>query len=191
MGLAIIAGAITVAFLNIDKIQSFKGGGFEAQMKKAVEDAYATIDNLKEMAAPLIVHALDTITYSGYIRGIEINKKQSMENDIEVSIKKLDINDEKVKNSIENFYKQITWTLFNAFRNEFFKGEGGQSVESKELESIRTNNWGSTNYPSKEIILKTLNISESDLDAPTMEKFQDYLCYMEKRELRRYIPERY
>ncbi|TYK65049.1 hypothetical protein [Colwellia echini] len=33
MGLAIVAGAIGLAFANIDKMSKFKGAGFEAEMK--------------------------------------------------------------------------------------------------------------------------------------------------------------
>ncbi|WP_417684989.1 hypothetical protein [Pseudidiomarina gelatinasegens] len=36
MGMAILAGAIGLAFVNIDKISKFKGAGFEAEMCKTV-----------------------------------------------------------------------------------------------------------------------------------------------------------
>lgn len=37
MGLSILAGAISLAFLNIDKIKKFKGAGFEAEMREKIE----------------------------------------------------------------------------------------------------------------------------------------------------------
>ncbi len=37
MGLAIVAGAIGLAFTNIDKISRFKGAGFEAEMREQIE----------------------------------------------------------------------------------------------------------------------------------------------------------
>lgn len=37
MGLAITAGAIGLAFANLDKIRSFKGAGFKAEMWKQIE----------------------------------------------------------------------------------------------------------------------------------------------------------
>jgi len=37
MGLAIVAGSIALAFSYIDKIQKFKGAGFEAEMRQQVE----------------------------------------------------------------------------------------------------------------------------------------------------------
>lgn len=37
MGLSILAGAIALSFLNIDKIKRFKGAGFEAEMREELE----------------------------------------------------------------------------------------------------------------------------------------------------------
>ena len=36
MGLSILAGALSLAFSNIDKISKFKGAGFEAEMREKV-----------------------------------------------------------------------------------------------------------------------------------------------------------
>ena len=55
MGLAIVAGAIAVAFINIDKFKSFKGAGFEAELQKVVEEAYATMETLRSMSKPIIL----------------------------------------------------------------------------------------------------------------------------------------
>ncbi len=41
MGLAIVAGSIALAFSYIDKIQKFKGAGFEAEMRQQVETMVA------------------------------------------------------------------------------------------------------------------------------------------------------
>ncbi|MBU3179082.1 hypothetical protein KPL47_22560 [Clostridium estertheticum] len=178
MGLAIIAGSITVAFLNIDKIQRFKGGGFEAEMvKRAVEEAYATIDNLKEMSVPLIVSTLNTIIYSGRWDGLGINQKHNLKDDIEVVVKKLNIDDEKVKEAMEDFYKQHTWDFFRIFTNEV---ENRTSSTNEKLEAMF--NMEGTNYPSKEDILK-LNINEGDLSELELEKLEDYLFYKDNHKL--------
>jgi len=41
MGLAIVAGSIALAFSYIDKIQRFKGAGFEAEMRQQLETIVA------------------------------------------------------------------------------------------------------------------------------------------------------
>ncbi|MBI1424431.1 MAG: hypothetical protein GC149_13385 [Gammaproteobacteria bacterium] len=53
MGLAIVAGALGIALSNIDKFESIKGAGFEAKMRKAIEEAYATTESLKKIATVL------------------------------------------------------------------------------------------------------------------------------------------
>jgi hypothetical protein len=61
MGISIVASALALTFINMDKFEFFKGAGFEAQLKKvekATEEAYATIDTLKAVAAPIIAETL-------------------------------------------------------------------------------------------------------------------------------------
>lgn len=53
MGLAIVAGALGLAFANIDKIHKFKGAGFEAEMKDLVKEGHDVIDSLKELGIAL------------------------------------------------------------------------------------------------------------------------------------------
>lgn len=57
---SIIAGAIGMAFANIDKMEHFKGAGFEAHMKKAVEEAYATTKSLRDLGC-LVAEAISAI----------------------------------------------------------------------------------------------------------------------------------
>jgi hypothetical protein len=58
MGIAVVAGAVAAAFINIDKIQQFKGAGFDAEMKKVVEETHATVEILKKLGKPLIISIL-------------------------------------------------------------------------------------------------------------------------------------
>jgi hypothetical protein len=183
MGLMIVAGSITAAFLNINSIQRFKGAGFEAEMKKAVEEAYATIDNLKEMSIPLIVSTLNTVIYSGRWGGLGINQTHNIKDDIEFLVRKLEIKDEKVKETIEDFYRQHTWDVFQYFTSEYLKGKSNVNELSKKLNEICDRKYSI--YPSKEDILKILGISESDLSEVEIEKLKDYLYYKQNRKLRR------
>lgn len=87
MGIAVVAGALGLAFSNIDKIAKFKGAGFEAEMRERIEtvveketepeipeqesglsmEAYGLVGN----EAPLIIKALLNEKYTWrYISGI-------------------------------------------------------------------------------------------------------------------------
>ncbi|MCU8356817.1 hypothetical protein M2G48_20800 [Vibrio vulnificus] len=54
MGIAVAASCVFLAFANLDKFTKFKGAGFEAELREAVSEANATINELKELAKPLI-----------------------------------------------------------------------------------------------------------------------------------------
>jgi hypothetical protein len=62
MGLAIAAGALTVMFINLDKFQSFSAAGVQAELKKTVEQAYATIEQIKEIITPFIWSSITNLT---------------------------------------------------------------------------------------------------------------------------------
>jgi len=78
---SIIAGSIGMAFANIDKMEHFKGAGFEAHMKKAVEEAYATTKSLRDLGC-LVAEAISAImavenkfTGLGWDRKLSIKKR--------------------------------------------------------------------------------------------------------------------
>ena len=66
MGIAVVACAIALSFLNLDKIQRFKGAGFEAEMKKAVDEANATVKQLRIVALTSVEAALTTLMSSSF-----------------------------------------------------------------------------------------------------------------------------
>ena len=185
MGLSIIAGSITIAFLNIDKIKFNKEGEFVEENKKAIDEAYETIHNLKEISVPLIVSTLNTIIYSGRYGELGINKRHDLKDDIEAVIDDLGINDKKVEVILEDFYKISTRDLFQYFTNEFLKGKSNYNELSEKLNALC--DWDGTNYPSKEDILKTLVVTENDLNELENGKLKDYVYYKQNRKLRRNI----
>ena len=86
MGISIIASSLVLVFMNIDKFEFFKGGGFEAKLRdieKAKEDAYATIEALKTVAGPIIAEALHTINWSGRLHSDDAQRKLDAKADID------------------------------------------------------------------------------------------------------------
>lgn len=53
----VVAGALGLAFINIDKIKRFKGGGFEAEMKEQHEAMVAKESEPEDGPAPLGLQA--------------------------------------------------------------------------------------------------------------------------------------
>jgi hypothetical protein len=75
MGLIVVAGAISVAFLNIDRIQKFKGAGFEAEMRQAVEQAHATVEQLRSLAAASAESTLTTLMAGNFFDGTTLTTR--------------------------------------------------------------------------------------------------------------------
>ncbi|MCG8514690.1 MAG: hypothetical protein MI740_11145 [Halanaerobiales bacterium] len=103
MGLAIVAGAIVAAFINIDKIQRFKGAGFEAEMRKMVEEGYATIENLKELGKPIIKALFVNITHFNNIGSMALHKKHEVLDDLKQILKRLFLKDKELMEIISVF----------------------------------------------------------------------------------------
>lgn len=81
MSIVLIASVICVALINIDSFKSFKVGKvFEATMREAketIEEANATIDQLKAVTAPLLKANLSFLLYEGVFDGMPADEQAS------------------------------------------------------------------------------------------------------------------
>ena len=183
MGLAVAAGAIAAAFINIDKFEHFKGAGFEAQMKKAVEEAYATIENLREITKPLIVSMVGMLTHANRWSGMEQDQKHKLMDDFERISKALSLNDKELDSVIEIFHRYHTWDHFSVFITALSKENNISKESIKELEQLR--DYKTSNFPSKEDIISLLGVPLDDLNLGINEVLEDYLYYRNNHKLRR------
>lgn len=111
MGLIIVAGAIGLAFLNIDKIQRFKGAGFEAEMKKAVEEANATIEQLRNVATTSARATLTSLMAGNFMNGTTFENRLELHDqlisnlaEIGASKRQIEVADEMWKRGIGVIY---------------------------------------------------------------------------------------
>jgi len=82
MGVIIVACSLSLCFANLNKIQSFKGAGFEAQMREAVQEAYATLEALQSLARPLLRTNIANIAFANRWDGIGKEKEHELMNDL-------------------------------------------------------------------------------------------------------------
>ncbi|MFJ7680353.1 hypothetical protein ACIQXQ_20200 [Peribacillus sp. NPDC097198] len=179
MGLSIVAGALTAAFLNLDKFERFSGAGFGAEMRKvekAVEDAYATIDNLKDIAKPLFNIVISTLTYEGRIGGMEIKEKDKYKENILALSKDLDIYDEKFQQKIDTFNILHIWDAYDEFLKMQFKETQNSDLYNKlyALSDRKT-----TDFPSEDQLQHLLNGEE--ISEKANELLHDYLFYQKHK----------
>ncbi|MGJ9381542.1 hypothetical protein [Salipaludibacillus sp. CF4.18] len=73
MSISLFAGFACAVLINIERFDSFKAGHLEAtirQADKAIKDANATIEQLKEMTEPLMNYTLAQIVRGDHILGV-------------------------------------------------------------------------------------------------------------------------
>jgi hypothetical protein len=104
MGLMIVACSLALAFANLDRIQRFKGAGFEAEMRKAVEEAYATTENLRSLAKPLVLSMLENLLYGGRWGGMGPARKHRLKDELDALSKSLGIRDAEITDTLHKFY---------------------------------------------------------------------------------------
>ncbi|MCX7988891.1 MAG: hypothetical protein N2647_05555 [Thermodesulfovibrio sp.] len=186
MGLAIVAGAISATFFNLDKIQRFKGAGFEAEMKKAVDEAYATVDNLKIISTTLVNITLKILTYEGRWGGMSLKSKFELLDDLNNVNKSLSIEDTSIKLSLNEFHRQLTWDFLNWFTAEYCKNTPyDESINKQFNDMLKKKN--TYDFPSEADILKVINKSKEELSEKARECLIDYIYYKEHKKPRRWI----
>ncbi|WP_313166195.1 hypothetical protein [Massilia oculi] len=82
MGILIVACSIALCFANLSKMQSFKGAGFEAQMREAVQEAYTTLDALQNLARPLLRTNIANVAFGSRWDGIGKEKEHELMRDL-------------------------------------------------------------------------------------------------------------
>jgi hypothetical protein len=106
------------SFSEIDRIQRFKDAGFEVEMRKPVDEAYATIENLKALAKPLLLITFETITMSGRYDGIEPNQRHKLAAEIEQNSKSLSLHNQELQDAQAKLYRYHTWNHYSMFIDE-------------------------------------------------------------------------
>jgi hypothetical protein len=109
MALGIAAGAIGMAFSNLEKFSRIKGAGFEAELKKAVEDAYATTSSLKKLAGALSHAVLGLVAGEGRWGGMGYRRKLELKAASDVALKELGLSDAEIEGSHAMFDAYLLW----------------------------------------------------------------------------------
>lgn len=173
MGVALAAGALAAAFLNIDKLQRFKGAGIEFELRKAVEEAQATLENLKEFTDPLYISSIKIMSEGHSYGGVP----QDIQHDIVLKIKRIADNNgisEDVAKAINDFYHYYLNKLYGSLINEvegYFKPD-----VLKKLPLLRDEDKGI--FPSEKQVRQVLS-ELPHISAKLEEKIKDYGYYKE------------
>lgn len=176
MGVMVVACSICLAFANIDRIQSFKGAGFEAEMRKAVDEAYATTEHLKAIATPLVLAGIQNLTYGGRWDGLGHDRERALKMEFENTAKLLQLDQPELKAAFKAFYIyqgiDLIVEIYNEIQTRFPNPEVYAAISpilNRDVQQL----------PSIEQVRKVLApLSPENIEAlaPQIKKYENYLA---------------
>ncbi|MCZ2808750.1 MAG: hypothetical protein O2V44_05295 [Candidatus Bathyarchaeota archaeon] len=134
MGIAVAASGIFLAFANLDKFSEFKGAGFEAKLKEAVSEANATIENLKEVAKPLIKTSLFSLSKAGRFSENAFDKSHDVYDQLADLQEKIGLIGDDLEKSKYGYLNIHAWDMVREISREIEKsGEQKFYTTSREV----------------------------------------------------------
>lgn len=152
MGFSIVSGSLVIVFCNMDKFEFIKGAGFEAKLK-AVNEAYAKLESVKEISAILLSFSIDVNTYNNRLCGIPEDCKKKYLQEVNELINQLNLkNDYMIKEAVKRaeFLKAID--LFGKFVEVFDRISPDAYTES--LMKLKTSAFTDKQLPTKEKVIE-------------------------------------
>jgi hypothetical protein len=183
MGLFVAAGGIGLSFANIDKIQRFKGAGFEAEMRKAVEEAYATTESLKAIAKPLILSNLINLIYKGRWDGMKEERKHKIKNEMDRLAKLIGVFDEEVRRESEKFFAWHAMDYVHDLETEVNKVRNLQDEEREALRKMVDRD--ADKYPAVDELKKFVQSLDDDQKLAAQPFLEDYEYFLANSAVRR------
>jgi hypothetical protein len=161
------AFGVALCFANLDKLSKFKTAGLEVELRKAVNDAYAAIDQLKELGVSLSNPIVAEMAVSGrMLQYIHLKYKLEQVATIAETLKKLGASDKEIEGTCSVLYQRVTndhmrkvlYTIkeANPDKQTLFEGlDAGKmdDIDRSKLENFIKNNALKTSENTKEAIL--------------------------------------
>jgi len=187
MALALVAGVAAGVLLNIERIKVFKAGpsGVEAELKEVLEEAYATMANLKALGRPLLLATFDVLTRGGRwgwgASGSPL--KHRLVRELEEVAEALSLDDQEIQETRTKFYHYQTWDHYHQFIEKVIKDKRPDKEIQDGLRALR--NYGSSDFPGEAEIRELLGDLYQTLEPDHIELLKDYLHYNQHHSLRR------
>ena len=176
------AAAISVAlfFTNLDKFSRFKAGGIEAELRTVVTEAYAAIEQLKELGLSLSTPIVDNLAISGRML-IYIPLKYKLERVAKIAetLKKLGASEKEIEEACSTIYQRVTNDHMRKTLHSLLSSNPGKQPLFQGLDDGKMDNWDKSKL---EKFIKDNGLKKSE---ETEEWIRDLDYFLKNKKLRR------
>lgn len=139
MAIAVAASGLFLAFANLDKFSEFKGAGFQAKLREAVAEANTTIENLKEVAKPLIETNLHILAKVGRASEGPFEKRHDVYERLAYLQEKIGIDGKELEKVKSTYLNINAWDMVLELSNDIEQAgnEGFSATAQKTLGTQR------------------------------------------------------
>jgi hypothetical protein len=192
MGLIIAAGAVAISFLNIDRIQRFKGAGFEAEMKQAVEHVHATVDQLRLLAAAVAESTLTSLMAENFFDGISLETRLDLHDRLIHSLEEIGVAPSRISEADQRWRKGVGIIYHRGIRqflegrteNRMINSKAEPSVLQASREFQDLLNFEIWQVPSSQEMRNFINVRNL-MNATIGQLLEDYAHFERTNEIRR------
>lgn len=182
MSLTVLVGAVGMAFSSLDKFSKIKAAGFEAELKRAVEEAYATTSSVKKLALELTEAIIGIVAAEGRWGGMGLRRKLQVIEGIDHSLKSLGFDERDIKSAHKVFDDYLLFDHGRAIVDAMLKAENFDKSARERLNGMVR--YEGLQVPTPEEFQATAG--ELDCSTPEVsESIEDLRYFRANKELRR------
>jgi hypothetical protein len=173
---------IALVFANLHKIALIKGagGGIEVELKTAVREAYAAIEQLKELGLSLSSPIVDELALSGKpLSYIHLKYKLEQAAKISETLKKLGASTKEIDEITAPLYQRVTETHFGHILSSLQQSNTDKEAIFRGWHQWKLSEW---NMNRLEDFIKDNALNRS---GETQESIKDLEYFQKNRKLRR------
>lgn len=192
MGLIVVTGAVTLFFLNINKFTRFKAGSIEAEMKQVVEDAHATLEQLRNVAATSAKATLNSLMAETFMSGSSLRQRLEIHDQLIGNLNSIGVSASRVEEADEMWRRGIGIIYHRGIAHEvgcrkernMINPDVGPEVHEAEKEFDNLLNFKEWKAPSSED-MKTFIENKDLLNDRCKDLLDDYQHFEKTGEIKR------
>ncbi|MDD5141722.1 MAG: hypothetical protein PHY43_15845 [Verrucomicrobiales bacterium] len=180
MGIAAAAIGLALCFANLDKLKSFKAAGVEAELRTAVDKAYAAIEQLKDLGLSLSAPTVDELAVSGrMLQYLPLKHKLERVEKIAETLKNLGASPKEIEEACSTIYQRVTDDHMRRVLYSLRSSNPGKESLFEGLDDGKMDNFDKSKL---ENFIKDNKLKKSE---ETEESILDYDYFLKNKKLRR------